>query len=88
MLGIPITSFSHLTLRKNLSKRFFIYLLNFHIEGMIFTPWGLFGYFQVYMSVVKSCGKIGIAYYDTENCQIKMMEDVVETENFRFLRLS
>jgi len=40
------------------------------------------------MCAVKGGGKIGIAYYDTENCQIKMMEDVVETSDHYYLRLS
>ena len=40
------------------------------------------------MCAVKSIGKIGIAYYDTDNCQIKMMEDVVETADYHFLKLS
>ena len=40
------------------------------------------------MSVVKSMGKIGLAYYDTENCQVNMMEDLVETEDYHFLKIS
>ena len=40
------------------------------------------------MCAVKSGGKIAVAYYDTDNCQIRMMEDVAETQDYHFLQLS
>lgn len=40
------------------------------------------------MCAVKSAGKIAVAHYDTDNCQIRMMEDVAETQDYHFLQLS
>ena len=40
------------------------------------------------MCAIKSGGKIAVAYYDTDNCQIRMMEDVAETQDYHFLQLS
>eukprot|EP00112_Aurelia_sp_Birch-Aquarium-sp1_P002447 Seg1270.9 transcript_id=Seg1270.9/GoldUCD/mRNA.D3Y31 product="MutS protein 5" protein_id=Seg1270.9/GoldUCD/D3Y31 len=42
---------------------------------------------KTYMCAVKSAGKIAVAHYDTDNCQIRMMEDVAETQDYHFLQL-
>ena len=42
--------------------------------------------FQVFLSVIWSAGKLGVAYYDLETTEIFMMLDTVETEDFTILR--
>lgn len=41
---------------------------------------------QIYMSVLWHNGKLGMAYYDTELTQIFMLLDVVESDDFLFLK--
>uniref|UniRef100_K1S1Q1 MutS-like protein 5 n=1 Tax=Magallana gigas TaxID=29159 RepID=K1S1Q1_MAGGI len=41
---------------------------------------------QIYMSVLWHNGKLGMAYYDTELTQIFMLLDIVESDDFLFLK--
>ncbi|XP_077862967.1 mutS protein homolog 5-like [Saccoglossus kowalevskii] len=41
---------------------------------------------QTYLSVMWGGGKLGLAFYDTESCQVQLMMDVVETEDFQILK--
>lgn len=41
---------------------------------------------QIYMSVLWYNGKLGMAYYDTELTQIFMLLDIVESDDFLFLK--
>lgn len=42
--------------------------------------------FQRILSVVWSGGKLGSAYYDTETSQLYLQMDVIETNDFQFLK--
>lgn len=47
-----------------------------------------FIFFQRVLSVVWSGGKLGSAYYDTETLQLCLQMDVIETNDFQFLKRS
>jgi DNA mismatch repair ATPase MutS len=41
---------------------------------------------KVYMSVLWNGGKVGAAFYDTFTCQVLLQLDVVETDDFEYLK--
>ena len=43
-------------------------------------------FIQIVLSVVWSGGKLGSAYYDTEMSQLYLQMDVIETNDFQFLK--
>lgn len=43
-------------------------------------------FIQRVLSVVWSGGKLGSAYYDTETSQLYLQMDVIETNDFQFLK--
>ncbi|XP_077981938.1 mutS protein homolog 5-like [Glandiceps talaboti] len=41
---------------------------------------------QIILSVLWGGGKLGLAYYDADTCQVYMMMDIVESEDFQILQ--
>ena len=56
----------------------------YEINSVYFFSFLLF--IQRVLSVVWSGGKLGSAYYDTETSQLYLQMDVIETNDFQFLK--
>ncbi|XP_070564390.1 mutS protein homolog 5-like isoform X2 [Ptychodera flava] len=41
---------------------------------------------QVFLSVIWGGGKVGLAYYETDTCQVYMMMDIAESDDFQVTR--